>query len=345
MRNAAKNLMNILLDPFIFAVPDNASQMTDYLENLYSWVAAVGTNCNKYWLSSEIVDALLETKRYPNWENLQLVQQQASELVYDVNTTLRACEFQLMEPPLLDGLFNNDLYYYDDKSVLLVPPEIEKRLPEKLSMALKQTLATAAIGRHFQLHPVFSNLVFGTVSAGIVDGQLNVNLDVHNLDSKTNLPLLYSLDMLFSPSDIDYIVNILDIWEDTARMTSYVHHKIYSSNQKPPKLPVIIASPAFNQSIINYNLHRQSAELFKIFRTIVLGLVGEIRRNQKEHHNLHNNGKPLSHGSSTAWRLWVEHSTPGWRVHYWLHSDGCIELATLVPHHNLTIPRPSREKP
>jgi hypothetical protein len=335
--------MNILIDPYILAVPSDSSQISDYLENLFEWLTAVSSDTNHYWLSSEVVNALLKSKIYPTWEALQEIEQQASEHFYNANTLLRACEPQLMEPPLLDELFNNSIYYFEDEAVAVIPPQIDQRLPETVSKALKKTLALAAIGNFFQLDDVFEDLAFATTSAEFSVTQLDVKFEVSDLDKKADQAVSFSLDMLFSPNEVDEMAGLVSFWDHAARACHFVHRKIYQNHQSPPPLPVIEARPSFYESLEHYQMPRQSAELYKIYRKIVMGLTGDIKRNQIIHHPLQRNDQDLRIGSATAWRLWIEHSTPGWRVHYWLYQDGSVELAKFVPHDDMRIPDPAKE--
>ena len=50
-------------------------------------------------------------------------------------------------------------------------------------------------------------------------------------------------------------------------------------------------------------------------------------------------------GGISAWRLWVQDSSPGWRVHYWLYPDNSVEFAGFVKHNDYSIAEPLRTFP
>jgi len=340
--------MNILLDPYILAVPEQDEQVQAYIENLYTWTTAITKKEHHFWISQSMLDALWDANRYPLWSVLQQFEQRLEQClpqdrIYNINTLMRACEPQLMTPPLLDDLFSNSILYYDDEEVVVIPYEIEARLPKEVSYALRKTLVLSAIGRQLEVNEVFENLLFGTASNGFRNKQLNVNFRTQHIETEEGQEIAYALDMLFTPDEVSEVEDLVSFWQNTSHAIEYVHKKLFATDSTPPVCPTVFSHPLFNRQVANYNIDRRSVLLFKLFRVIVLGLTGDIPRKQKTHHVLHNNEKPVKRGDITAWRLWIEYGAPGWRVHYWLYPDGSVELANFVKHDNFTIPEPSRK--
>lgn len=331
--------MNVLLDPYILAVPDDTTRIEAYLMNLYRWTTAISTREHTFWLTNRILHALWDLDLYPKWETLRVLESRNG--VYNVNTLLRACEAELTLPPLLDKLVDNQQYYFEEHETVVVPPAIMERLSGEVAVSLREALALAALGKEFQPHGIFRDLKFGTAPDGFDENILSIDFMVRHIETYEESIISQALEILVDPDDVEETVDIDSIWQDTQRTIIHVHRKLFASNTNPPVCPTVNAGPAFNQSILAHNVNRRPALLFKVFRITVLGLIGEIARNQKTHHNLHVNGVPVNRGKITAWRLWIEHTNPGWRLHYWLYPDGNVELANLVVHDDYTISEPT----
>lgn len=336
--------MNILLDPYILAVPRPYEKRTiEYLENLEQWTAAIRRQGKaRFWTAQVVFDALWDENLYPTWETIaQLEAALPADKEINAQTALRACEREIFEPPLLDELVDNQTLYYEGTDVIIIPPAIADRLPRAVADAFRETLALAAVGSYLQVNPLFKDLVFGTVANGFQEKDLLTEFDAQNLEDAETHHVSKSWTMFFSPEQLYEIDNLIDIWQNTPRAIRWVHHKLYSGDSRHP-LPKVSSSAEFNASIKKYSLDKRSASLYKIFRKIVQAATGDISKNQKIHHRLHRNGKNITRGRIIAWRLWIENATPGWRVHYWQYPNGEIELACLVKHDDYTIPEPSK---
>lgn len=337
--------MNFILDPYILAVPQSPvdpQRIEEYAENLYLWVTEAVNHEHKFWLSGIIVNTLLNEGLYPSYDNLRRLQQNApSILVFDAITLFRAAERGLMEPPLLDELIDDSGILVESEHALVIPVAIEQRLPEPVGQALRKTLILSAYAARCTTNDVFFDLLFATAKNGFRDADLRVEFDAL-------IPLLESIEtvtkewpIVTSPNQLSDVGGLAAFWENTEKALRWVYDDIFAADTSPPPYPVVTTHSGFNKTVRDCHCHKRPATLLKIFRTTVLGLTGTLPRNTETHHPLTKGGKQIVSGQATAWRLWIEHASPGWRLHYWKFPDGSIELANLVTHDSLFIPTPN----
>lgn len=337
--------MNIILDPYVLAVPDRAERAEAYLETLHTWLRAVAeeSSAHHLWLSQQALFAMYDAHCYPSWDAMmQLEECLPPDKPYNAFTLFRACEAQLTAPPLLDDLIHNQRLFYETEQVVVLPDVIAARLPAAVAQALRDTLVLAAIGHEAHAHPVFEELSFGTAPDGFEERVLNLAFEVEDIETQQTRTVEQAWEMLFSPQELAQVDDFSAIWQDTPAAMYYVYKTLFASNSAPPTCPRVTSHPDFNQQIIAFDVNRQGSLLLKVFRKLALGLTGAIPRNTRPHHTLHYNGRDVRRGEISAWRLRVEHGTPGWRVHYWLYPDNSVELSAFVKHDDFTIAEPLR---
>lgn len=341
--------MNILLDPYILAVPEQPDKAAAYLDTLNTWTKVIRSehSLHHVWLSRPMLDALWHANCYPTWDLLTALEEHLPpDKPYNVHTLFRACEPQLTEPPLLDELLANATHYYDNDQVIVIPEAIARRLPALVADALRDTLALAALGYTLGAHATFADLVFGTNAETIAERSLHVDFTAQDIRTDQATPVRHRWEIVTSPElledDLSPSAELCELWEDTVQAVVLMYQVVYRGDSAPPECPAVVAHASFNRDLARFNVDRQPAMLAKVFRKFVMGVTGAMPRNTKYHHPLHHNGKAVRKGETTAWRLWVESSTPGWRLHYWLYTDGCVELASFVKHDDYSIPDPSR---
>jgi hypothetical protein len=342
--------MNILLDPYILALPEEPSRAEAYLDALSTWTEVIGNGQSQHhvWLSQVMLSALWDTHLYPTWDSLTALEVHLPDSkAYNVHTLFRACEAQLTTPPLLDDLLSNSTHYYENDQVVVIPEAIAHRLPEPVAVALRETLALAALGYTLLAHEAFVSLVFGTTVEAGEERSLHIDFNAQDIRTEQMTVVRHCWDIITSPDALDddnalTDPDLCDFWRDTARAVASLYKLVYGSSSVAPPCPVVIAHALFNQQVAEFNLDKQPALLSKLFRQLVKGATGMMPRRTKYHHPLYYNGKALRKQDASAWRLWVESSTPGWRLHYWLYTDGCIELASFVKHDDYSITDPSR---
>jgi hypothetical protein len=248
----------------------------------------------------------------------------------------------LTEPPLLDDLFDDTDVMYELDQVLVIPSAVEQRLPGDVARALRKTLMLSAVAARYEINDVFRNLLFASAKNGFEDTELQVEFDaliktLEGIETITN-----EWPIVTSPAQLDDIEGLASFWEDTDKALRWIYGQIFAAHKSPPPYPTVTTHSGFNDTIKRHQCHNRSATLLKIYRTIVMALTGFVPRNSKTHHPLTRGANQLVSGKATAWRLWIEQKSPGWRLHYWMFTDGSIELANLVPHDNLFIPEPSK---
>jgi len=338
--------MNFILDPYILALPDSTTEtlrLQDYAERLYMWTREVNRRNHKFWLSWAILDALYGSGLYPTYENLQNLTINAQfSAVHDAYTLFRATERELTEPPLLDDQIQDRDIAYELEQALVIPAAIESRLPDSVAQALRKTLILAALAARKGIDEVFGDLSFATAPNGFRESDLRLEFEAILPGLDDIIIIDDAWPMLTSPAQIDDLEGFTSFWEDTDRAMRWIHRQVFIANSSPPPYPKVRAHADFNQSVKKFQCHRKPAILTKVFRTIVMGLTGEISCYSKTHHPLTKGGEQVCIGEVTAWRLWIEHSNPGWRVHYWRYPDGSFELANLVVHDDLYISLPAQ---
>jgi hypothetical protein len=296
-----------------------------------------------------MLDALWCANRYPTWDLLVALEEHLPvDKLYNVQTLFRACEAQLTMPPLLDDLVVNSTHYYENDQIVVIPEAIARRLPTPLADALRETLALAALGCTMRSHAAFRDLVFGTDVHTVEERSLHVNFSAQDIQTDEVTSVRHKWDIVTSPElldddgDLAAVADLCELWQDTARAVTVMYKLVHGNSSVPPPCPVVFSHISFNQQLSSFGVHRQPALLTKLFRQFVKGITDLMPRHTKYHHPLYHNGKSVRRPQANAWRLWVEDSTPGWRLHYWLYSDGCIELASFVKHDDFSIPEPSR---
>lgn len=340
--------MNIILDPYVLAVPDRVERAEAYLETLNTWLRAVGEegSAHHLWLSQQALYAMFDAHCYPSWDALmQLEERMPPDKAYNVCTLFRACQAQLTTPPLLDDLIHNQRLFYETEQVMVLPAVIAARLPEGVAQALRDTLVLAAIGHEAHAHTVFEELAFGTAPDDFEERVLNLAFDAQDIETQQTRTVEQAWEMLFSPEELVQADDLPSIWQDTPAAMRCVYKAIFAANSTPPTCPTVVSHPDFNQHIMTFGVNRQEALLFKVFRKLALALTGAIPRNTQYHHPLHHNGQSVQRGGISAWRLWVQDSSPGWRVHYWLYPDNSVEFAGFVKHNDYSIAEPLRTFP
>lgn len=342
--------MNILLDPYILAVPEQAERAEAYMERLDAWMDAVNSNTNKhrYWLSSSVLDALFDAKRYPTWQVLaELEESLPPDRTYNPNTLLRACEAQLTMPPLLDDLCANTTLYYESDQASVIPLAIAARLPAGVSRALQETLISAAIGSNLRCHAVYDDLVFGTAPDGFHETELGVDVLAQHIDTQQTVPITQTWTMVFSPQQLDELGGLASFWHDTQRAVAWMYRTLQApdvSGDASQTLPKIVAGRAFNASIYDLHFDTMPGALAQLFKKVIFASVGVIPRyittkgkgDKKNHHHplRAGNDQIVREDGAAAWRLHIYASC---RLHYWLLPDGTIELSKVCIHEDYTI--------
>lgn len=339
--------MNLLLDPYILAVPatDAVSQSDNYLERLYQWTTAISRDGeHRFWLSLALYDALLETNCYPTTANIARVQSSSPEKVYDVITTLNACRPKLFgPPPFLDDLFKNDVLYYEDEQVTVIPEAIAKRLSEDMAHALRKTLAMAALGHHLQAHEVFDDLLFATVPNGFEEKELKAEVPTIQLEQNEEQQVAEEWMMVFSADELNDLIGIQSFWQDTERALAWAGRQIADEAWISENIAAYTVGRKFNASILNLHADRQPALLGTLFTKTVQCLCGLIPRSEVSkgtpNHPIrkgHKSSEKVTrkNDGAEAYRLRIQGD---WRLHYWLKLDGSIELANIECGHALHI--------
>lgn len=333
--------MNILLDPYILAVPGvDENRADDYLENLYQWTTAIARHGgHRFWLSSALYSALSGCGLYPNYDTIRHIESSASDKVYNVHSTLRACERTLFCPPMFDDLLANEVLYFEEDQVVVIPAAIAERLPEVIANALRETLAIAALGRYTESHPVFDNLVFATVPNGFDEEYLQARLEPVDIETETVKNVSEEWKMLFSPDELENSDELLAFWEDTRKAVTWACRQLDESIDQ--MVPYTIGA-RFNESIKKTHMDRYPRVMQALFTKTVKCLCGAIPRSEKSEgtpnhpirkHRSHEKVKRHRDGAE-AYRL---HIQGRWRLHYWLKPDGSVELANVEFGHAMHI--------
>jgi len=338
--------MNILLDPYILAVPatDAASQSDDYLERLYQWTTAISRGGeHRFWLSWALYDALLETHCYPTPANMARVRSASPTKSYDVETALRACQDRLFDPPYFDDLLTNATLYYEDERVSVIPEAIAQRLPVEVAQALRKTLAMAALGRFLRTHEVFDDLSFATVPNGFEEKYLRAEVLTIQLEQDEEQQIAEEWMMVFSADELNDLIGIQSFWQDTERALAWAGRQIADEAWISENIAAYTVGRKFNASILNLHADRQPALLGTLFTKTVQYLCGLIPRSEVSkgtpNHPIrkgHKSSEKVTRASdgAEAYRLRIQGD---WRLHYWLKLDGSIELANIECGHALHI--------
>ena len=342
--------MNVLLDPYILAVPNPSDGRTiDYLEGLYKWTVAISEQKGqRFWLSQPIVDVLWDANLYPTWSAVaHLENDLPDDKSLNVNTALRACERYIVEPPLLDAFVGNASFYFEKEQVVVIPDAVARRLPNDVADALRETLALAALGRQTQAHEVFENLLFATVPNGFQEKYLKAEMETLYLSDEADdeqQHIAEEWEMIFSPDELDDIEGLLSFWEDTERALTWARRKVQAEGHETDNMAKHIVGARFNASIRKTHLNEHPAVLSTLFIKTVKMLCGVIPRFKKSrYHDKSTPNHPIKKGGEVvtrqddgakAYRLSIQGQ---WRLHYWLLEDGAIELANVdYGHTNVT---------
>lgn len=336
--------MNILLDPYVLAIPEENARIQTYLDDLYLWTTAVIRKEHHYWTSQCVVEALCGAGCYPSLWNLRPLERYISEdKPYNICTLFTACERQLTTPPLLDELFDNPIILYEDEGIIVIPPQIESRLPENVASALKATLALSAVGKHLSAHSVFGTLLFATAPDSFPEKQLEVFFVAQNLETEEPQEITDSFDIVFTPEEVDGLEGLLAHWEDTQwalRWTYQALKQVGNLNDAPRSLPRITAGRKFNESIDKLHLDKDVGLMEDLFKAVILAAVGKKTRFQKaegnDHHPLRGDKERQieREDGGLAWRL---HLQRNYRLHYWLLPNGDFELSCVCVHDDYKI--------
>lgn len=332
-------MMNFLLDPYILAIPSvNGEKIERYAENLYKWASEIKRNEHKYWTSSFIVYALTENEQYPSWDAIKKYMSYSQD-VYSAYDVFRSIEKEIVSPPYLDDQFQMGPCEYELEETIVIPEQIEARLHEDVAESLRETLIIITIAKNIENNELANSILFGT--SDIFDKSESISLETYVIkdDDDDIKELLSNWRIITSIEQLDELEGFLSFWKDTQRAVDWMYRELTRAESKPEPCPRVIASDGFHESICRHGFHKNPTMLEKIFRNIVLGLIGKIPRTSTKgtsHHALTDgpNGPQFVReiDKATAWRLYIQESNPGWRVHYWLRQDDTVELGKFCSH-------------
>lgn len=350
--------MHFILDPVILSLPtsiidtkkgidEKESSWKTYVDNLRLWADPMQDQNHKFWLSASVYEALIASRLYPSWTNLQhiatILPKDRVQDVQDISKLVSVCENGLLKPSFLEEIALDESHEVYDDSLVVIPKKILDRLSLEVREALAESLIYTAVVTHQGLNDIFDSLHFASVPNGFSEETLEVSIEAYDVDLDQDEEIQGKWEILTHPKQIDQLKGIGSFWQDIERGLLWAEAKLNSENCKlPGKIPYTVGGK-FYKSIEKTHLNKDIAALESLFEELLKLLCGQIKQSNvakgtdnhpiRERRNSHEI-KTRRRDGAEAWRLRLQGQ---WRLHYWLLKDGSIELANVEKGHSMHI--------
>ena len=343
------------IDAGLLAVPieeDGAERIYDYVDTLLDWRRLLDEPWISVHLSERASELLFEEGLFPLRAALQKAFQKNGIVEYDVNTVAPVAERLLSLTPSFEA-------YFRVQDVLLRQLETK---PSLLSLTIGQNMAED-LGRCVVLMAILRRHCGGVAdnqrlivrsSAGF--GEIYVRAIIHDIEhARDDMDLVPTAPEIFEGTvlvchDFRGFLGSIDevaTWRSAIGQTGRelaVRIALYKSRLERNLRPEwgddgrIRFGKDFIQIANSVCRSNPDALVRALFRSIAETVD---RLNLTATHTLRGSpsgGAPQRHRStdgSTAWRRDIDYE---YHLHYWECSDGTVELASMGPHNDFSIP-------
>lgn len=334
--------MDFLLDPYVVAAPkviSSSDQLAYYVNSLLDWIRLKKSSGHIFWFTTHLASALTEDDCYPypsvikrSCKGIKITEDDALNL----ETAIRAIQKDFIEPRYLEEVIGDLQINFELIESVVLPEEIQSRLSPSVAFALKKSLVMMAIAIH-KYGSEFAKNVF--VASNPLPADSNeVMIDFNHLISSDDFEhMIASWRLVSKPKQLDEIEGLLNFWQDTHRALDWAYGQLRADNSLDDTRRFLrpIVGNSFNKSIIDAHFEKNLTVLDALYRNCVLAIYGEggFERCGHKHHELRIGPQPNQpqqiRGSdgATAWRV---HLCGVIRLHYWLLSDGRVELSRVT---------------
>ena len=343
------------IDAGVLAVPveeDGAERIHDYVDTLLDWHSLLDEPWISVHLSERASELLVEEGLFPLRVALQKAFQKNGIVEYDVNTVAQVAERLLRLTPSFEA-------YFKVRDVLLEQRETK---PSLVSLTIGQNMAED-LGRCVVLMAILRRHC-GNVAdnhrliarGGSESGKIYVRAIIHDIeharDDMESVPtapetfegiVLACHDFRGFLGSIDEVATWRSATGDTGKQLA-VRIALYKSRLERNLRPEwdddvrIRIGRDFIQIADSVCRGNPDALVRALFRSIAetgdrlnLAATHALREGQS-------GGAPQRHRSAdgaTAWRRDIDYE---YHLHYWECSDGTVELASMGPHNDFSIP-------
>jgi hypothetical protein len=323
----------VVIDPLIVMTPpdDATSEEVDtWFTNLSIWLNEALT-APFIWLHYLQASYLLqENGRFPDFSKLKRLQRQYH---LDINISQIARH--------INDLFRNedlDLTNYIDRldfiiepvpnSILVQPSQFITRLPSYIHNDYYLLLANCSAYKQIAL-PLGTKLHIATFIPPENTKTITVSTVIQATEPESicnsGETITQTFPLIITPDDLPTLNDIVDVWRQGANSIVYTLQQLLRKETATHGKPFAFRlGPRFIESVNERGLDANEIVLRSIMRAAV-NILLDNAKNIKGYglHDLRVNETPDSprkeraSDKGQAWRLKLQHSGAGWRLHYW----------------------------
>ena len=327
-------MANIVIDPIIIITPpDNSPKevIEAWFSNLSTWLNEA-LSAPFIWLHYQQASNLLqEHNRFPDFNKLRRLQQQyqldinINQLGRRINDFFRDDNLDLASQiDHLDFVIEPEI-----GSTLVQPLQFIARLPGYIHDDFYILLAKCCVCKHIPL-PFGENLSIATLAlpgnASVITVSFNIIEALPDSICKDGKTITQTFPLIITPDDLSSFTDIIDAWSQGEKSIIYTIQQqlkkdLAAANIKTFKFHL---GPYFVQSVNERGLDTNGVVLRSIIRA-ASNIILDRAKNIKGYglHDLRISEAPDSpqrertSDNGRAWRLKLQQSGAGWRLHYW----------------------------
>jgi hypothetical protein len=327
-------MMNIVvIDPLIIMTPsDDATQeeVDSWFTNLYTWLNEALTAPFTWLHYLQAFYLMQEHGRFPDFSKLKRLQRQyhldinISQIARHINELFRNEELDLAN--YIDRL--NFIIEPAPNSILVQPSQFITRLPNYIQDDFYLLLANCSACQQIAL-PLGTKLHIATFMPPDNSKSITVSTVIQATEPESicNIgeTITQTFPLIITPDDLPVLNDIVDIWGQGANSIVYTLQQLIKKETTTHGKPFAFRlGPRFIESVNERGLDTNEIVLRSIMRAAVNVLLDNAK-NIKGYslHDLRINEAPDSprreraSDKAQAWRLKLQQSGAGWRLHYW----------------------------
>lgn len=343
-------MINLFLDPFIFACPqidEGFEQFQKYIDDIISWRMLRKVRWASFYVSSQTLDALVDTESYPQglWEELkQAINALGIRHVQPKDVIKLVDELIQKSYKIEDKLTINDIlldpssiqcepsYYLIGRSPIFV--EQYHRLLILIGLycqlEMSEERCQIVITRHLSADRAVMKITGEIIECLFSDPSREISLPCRINSTFTLCENPHGLHLSIDPLTVWTAARTLDDFHTAIGI--YIYQKLYTSGPKPLSWAF---GPHFIETVKNLGFSDQRTKAEKLLRECAATILGEEMRTV--HRVKGRKSGSVSKETSGSQRRDIDYE---YHLHYWETDKGPV-FDSVVVHGNMKVSRPN----
>jgi hypothetical protein len=331
------NQRHTVIDPFVIAVPTERAELQSYLDGLATWLPSLARRRDECSCFEAALPILVEEGLFPTHEALKSALATATAVEYSSVDLLRMVGELAAREPFFEHFIKRRAALGE---ATIDPSETISRLGNRLAQATRMGLMLAAVAHESGWCPEETYWATRSWNGAALQVLIVANVElVEHLDGtleQLNRTIETELKVALSPDDVEVGRSIVDIYRDPARAVAMLLARLRRSDSSLPAGVTVLAGPNFLASLEREKIHRQPGVLESVYERALLAALGRLSlvKGAKLHPvrvNIAGDAGQVTRGDhAKLWRCMVTKAGAGYRLHYWQHSNGDVELDEML---------------